>query len=430
FAVGDVVADKEIPLSSMFIIFTGHLAIRVDSGAGPRRVLEWFGGDVSGTLPYSRMGRPPGNSVAEEPIEALEVPSKYFSELTVACPTVTAGCVHAMLDRARAFKASDLQDEKMVSLGRLSAGLAHELNNPASAASRSAHVLERAFLDADEASMALGASNLNASQRSAIQDARNSCLATPASVSRTPLERADREEEIVQWLTDHGADCATADSLAETVVSKNALDELAAALDGPVLDAALRWIAAGCTVRSLVFEIERATSRIDQLVGVMKRWSYMDNLSSAEVVDVLGGLSDTVELLSNKAGEKGVTVTLDFSPRLPRVRAYGGELNQIWINVLQNAIDAAPQGGHVTISGSLELERVVVRIIDDGPGIPPEIMGRIFDPFFTTKPVGKGTGMGLEITQRLVRRNSGEVTVESSPGHTEFRLSFPVVPGG
>ncbi len=429
FGAGEMIAAKDTPISSMFVLFKGHVTIRVDRGAGPRTVLEWWGGDVHGTLPYSRMGRPPGNSIAEEPTEVLDIPREHFPEMIRACPAITAVLVHVMLDRARVFTSSDLHDEKMLSLGRLAAGLAHELNNPASAASRSAHVLAGAFRDADTASFALGAANLSAAQRDAIQCVRDVCLSAPVGVVRTPLERADREDEIATWLADHGANTAAAVLLAETAVSRDALDTLAATLAGEPLDAALRWIAAGCNMRSLVLEIEGATSRIDQLVGVIKRWTYMDHQGGAEVVHVSDGLRDTVAMLSAKARDKSVSMTFDLDAELPPVRAHGSELNQVWVNLLDNAIYAAPESGSVTISARHELERVVVAIVDDGGGIAPEIMGRIFDPFFTTKPVGQGTGMGLEITQRLVRRNSGEIFVESRPGRTEFRLTFPVAEG-
>jgi signal transduction histidine kinase len=242
----------------------------------------------------------------------------------------------------------------------------------------------------------------------------------------SPLERADREEAFAEWLADRDADDALAASLAETGVSLGLLDELAASLSGDKLRAALRWVAAGCTVRGLARDIERAASRVHALVSAVKGFTYMDHAAGPEPVDLAKGIGDTRAVMAAKARGKSVSITVDIPADLPRARALGGELNQVWANLVDNAIDAVSDGGHVGVTARAEGGKVVVRVVDDGPGIPPDVKSRIFDPFFTTKAVGKGTGLGLDIVRRLVDRNDGLIDVSSEPGRTEFRVALPL----
>jgi signal transduction histidine kinase len=412
-------------LAGLTILFSGRFAIYVDHGAGRHKVMEWTGGDVTGLLPYSRMTKPVGDVFVDEPGEAFHVHRGYFQEMIRECPTVTTLLVHIMVDRARSFRSSELQDEKMLSLGRLSAGLAHELNNPASAAARSAKLLVEGLGEAEEAARALGAARLSDAQLAVIDRARHACAnATPSALD--PIERADREEAIADWLVKHGGDAGAAGALTDTSVTIDGLDGMAATLDAGTLNVALRWVAAGCTTRVLASEIERAAVRIHKLVGAMKRSSYMDRAQVAEPVDLVESLNDSVTLLLHKARKKSVGVDLDIEAGLPPARAIGGDLNQVWTNLIDNAIDAVSDGGHVRISANRQLDFIIVRIVDDGHGVPADMRERIFDPFVTTKPVGQGTGLGLDIARQLIRRNSGDIEFESQPGRTEFRVTLPV----
>jgi signal transduction histidine kinase len=421
---GTIVARKGEPIERLWIILSGHLAIRVDRGAGPRRVMEWRVGDVSGMLPFSRMTGAPGSSYVEETSEVLGIHQRHFPEMIHRCPVFTAHTVHHMIDRARSFNTSDLQDEKMISLGKLAAGLAHELNNPASATVRSAKLLLAGLAETDAASRALGAAGLTQEQLETIERTRAACVAQPAGAVLSPIRQADREDAITDWLERHGSDPAHASPLAETAVTIETLDRLASAMSGDTLDAALRWIAAGCATHSLARDIERAATRIHELVAAVKKFTYMDNLAAPESVDVEAGLRDTMRVVAAKAKSKGAAVTLDVAPELPRAHATGGELNQVWLNLIDNALDAIAESGHIEISARAELDRVVVRVVDDGPGIPPDVLPKIFDPFFTTKPPGQGTGLGLDIARRLLRRYHGDISIESRPGRTEFRVSL------
>jgi signal transduction histidine kinase len=320
-----------------------------------------------------------------------------------------------------------LHDEKMVSLGKLSAGLAHELNNPAAAIERSAALLKERLADAERATRSLAASRLTDAQLAAIEVLRASCLATREPGVRSPIEQAEREEAIAEWLIRHGLDPATADALAETPVTLAALDGIAGAIDGAALDNVLRWAAAECSVRSLASEIQEAATSISGLVLAIKGFTHMDQAMVAEPVNLIHGLDNTVRVLRSKARQKSATVVVESEPDLPPIRGFVGELNQIWANLIDNALDAIPDAGRVEVLATRENRQVVVRIVDNGSGIPEGIRDRIFDPFFTTKPMGQGTGLGLDIVRRLVRHNDGEITVESRPGRTEFRVALPAI---
>ena len=424
---GEVLSATGVPVTGMFIVLTGHVAIFVDRGAGRHKVFEWRAGDVTGVLPYSRLVGPPGDSVAQEPTEILDVPREDLAAMSRDCQEITSILVHKMLDRSRVFTSSGLQDEKMISLGKLSAGLAHELNNPASAIERSASLLGDRLDDAERATLALGALTLTARQLAAIGAVRAACLSAHPSGVLSPIQQAEREDALADWLADHDVDAGIAGPLGETAVTLEALDQIAAAVSGPPLAAVLRWAAAGCSVRGLASEIEEAAMRISGLVTAIKGFTHMDQATVAEPVDLTSSLANTVVVLNAKARSKSAAVSVDVDAGLPPVRGFVGELNQIWANLLDNALDAIPAGGRVEVSARRAHQRVVVRIVDNGPGIPAEIRDRLFEPFFTTKPVGKGTGLGLDIVRRLLTHNDADIEIDSEPGRTEFRVSLPIV---
>ncbi len=423
---GEVLSTKGRPVEALHILLSGRTALFVDRGAGPSKFVEWHEGDVGGMLPYSRMVTPPGDVIALEPVEILSIPCAHFRAMTRECFEVTSILVHTMIDRARLFTSGELQNEKMISLGKLSAGLAHELNNPASAIERCAAMLEDRLEDSEEAMRDLAAATLNDVQIAAVDAARVSCMAKQGHGVRSPLEQCDREEKIAAWLAKHGLDTASAPMLADTEVTFEALDLLAAAVERPALNAVIRGAAAGCAVRNLTSKIQDAAMRISGLVTAVKGFTHMDQANVAEPVDLGPSLGNTVAVLRSKAHEKSVAVTLELEAGLPKVRGFAGELNQIWGNLIENALDSVVNGGRVQVFANRENQSVVVRILDDGAGIPDAIRDRIFDPFFTTKPMGQGTGLGLDIARRLVRHNDGAIEFESQPGRTEFRVTLPI----
>ncbi len=423
---GDVLSVKGVQVDSLYIILCGRLALFVDRGAGLNKVIEWRGGDVSGILPYSRLTAPPGNSSALEPVELLAIPREYLMAMTQECFELTSILVHSMIDRARLFTSSDLQNEKMISLGKLSAGLAHELNNPASAIERCGAILKQRIEDAEEATHGLAAARLSETQMAAVEAVRNACLAKGSGVERSPLEQSDREEALFDWLARRGLDTANAGMLADTEVTFEVLEQLAATVERPALNAVLRWAAAGCAVRNLTAKIQDSASHISSLVKAVKGFTQMDQANVAGSVDLVRSLGDTVAVLNSKAREKSVVVTLNLEADLPKVRGFAGELNQVWGNLLDNALDAVAVGGQVEVAASRDNQKVMVRVVDDGAGVADEIRDRIFDPFFTTKPQGQGIGLGLDIVRRLVRHNDGAIEFESRRGRTEFRVTLPI----
>jgi signal transduction histidine kinase len=420
----EILTTKGVPVPGLFVFLSGHAAIFVDRGAGRHKAMEWRGGDVGGILPYSRLISGPGDSFALEPTEVFVVPREDFDDVIRECPEVTSILVHKMLDRARIFTSSDLRDEKMASLGRLAAGLAHELNNPVAAIERSAVRLEDHLDAAEQASRALAAARLTDEQLAAIDVLVSSCMTATMRGILSPIQQAEREDAIADWLTGHGLDEAIAESLGETAVTIEALDQITNSVSGASLGAVLRFAAAGCTVRGIASEIQEAATRISGLVVAIKGFTHMDQAMVAEPVDLATGLGQTVTILNAKARAKSAAVTVTAAPGLPAVLGFAGELNQIWANLIDNALDAIPDGGRVDVSANRERQSVVVRVIDNGPGISPEVRERMFEPFFTTKPVGKGTGLGLDIVRRLLMHNDAAIEVNSKPGRTEFAVTL------
>ena len=425
-AVGDVLTKKGEMAGALYIIFSGYVVIRVDRGAGSHKIFERRGGEVSGVLPYSRGTKPPNDAIAEEALELLAIPQESHGEMIRECPVVTTTLVHEMVDRVRQFNASDLHDEKLVSLGKLAAGLAHELNNPASAAVRSAKLLADSFSEAEAATMAIAGARLTNAQLESIETVRRQRVAPGEGPFLSALARADAEDALGDRLMDMGATTNWAVPLAEAGLKPVSLDTLASTVHGNALDASLRWITACYSMRTLAWEIETAAARIYDLVNTMKGFTYMDRAPTLEPLDIRRGINESVTLLAGKTKSKSARLTVDLPKDLPRAHGVGPELNQVWMNLIDNALDAIPPGGKVSISAAVELEKVAVRITDDGAGIPPDIMGRIFDPFFTTKGVGEGTGLGLDIVRRILRRHEADIDVESVPGRTQFRVMLPL----
>jgi len=423
---GAVLTSMNGPVEGLHVVLAGHLTIHVDRGAGRRKIMEWLGGDVTGLMPYSRLVAPPGDVLAEEPTELVTVYRKDLPEMIRDCPELTAILVHVMVDRARHFTSASLHDEKLVSLGRLAAGLAHELNNPAAALSRSANALWESLMLADAAARNLGALALNKEQIAAMERVRAASFDGAGAPLLSPLEQERREASIARWLARHQVNTAVAEPLSDTSLTIEMLEQLAECMEGKPLNIAIEWIAAGCTTRRLAGEIHEGSSRITDLVGAIKGFTEMDRATVPEPVNLERGLTSTLVVLRAKAKGKSAHVSLNLGSNLPPVKGFGGELNQVWANLIDNAIDAVSEGGRVEVSANRQGGDVVVRVIDDGPGISADIRDRIFDPFFTTKPVGQGTGLGLDIVRRLVQRHNGKIELDSKPGRTEFSVTLPV----
>jgi len=424
YETGLVIGPKGERIETMWIILSGKVSIRVDRGVGPKLVSVWREGEVTGMLPYSRMKGPPGDNYVDEKAELLGIDEKLFPQMINICPTFTAYTVHSMLDRVRNFNTSDLQDEKMISLGKLSAGLAHELNNPASATVRGAKQILNDLKSMDMACRELGAANLTTEQLTRLENICAASFFESQNSSLSPLERSDLQDQLTDWLVCRQLDQKFAASLADMSIKLEDLDNLTKTLPPEALEVTLNWLIASFTTHTLAAEIENTATQVYKVVDAVKKFTYMGTVAEREFVDVEPGIRDTLSVLVAKTKSKNANMTLKFATNLPRVYANGGDLNQVWFSLLDNAVDAIPPSGKIHIEAFSELNRVFVQISDNGPGIDPAIITRIFDPFFTTKEPGKGTGLGLDISRRLLRRYHGDITVHSQPGNTEFQVSL------
>ena len=430
FAVGETIGSTTEPVHEMFVVLSGRISIYFNRGGSRHKYGEWRAGDVTGLLPYSRLVFAPGDSFVDEPGYALVIRRENLPEMIRDCQELTTILVHVMLDRARVFTSSMLHDEKLKSLGKLAAGLAHELNNPAAAIRRSAKLLPQGVEAMESAARELGSARLTPEELAAVTGMRDGCLRTIAEFVRSPLEEAEREEALTDWLESHGVEENPAEALAQSPISVEALERLAAGVRRDVLALALRWVAADCSVRSLAGEIEHAGVRISDLVTAVRGFTQVDAAQVPEAVNVAEGLAQTLAVLRGKARGKAIRAFVTVEDDLPPVRGVPAELNQVWANLIDNALDAAPPSGSVEVTAGRRGSSVVVRVIDDGAGIPADVRDHIFDPFFTTKDVGKGTGLGLDIVRRLVARHNGDIEVDSRPGRTEFAVTLPIHEGG
>lgn len=361
----------------------------------------------------------------------FEIGVKPFWELLGSCACVTTTILRTMAQRMQAVQSLSQHREKMVALGTLAAGLAHELNNPASAAQRSTRQLRETAQTLEAATFTLS-QQLTADQQTVIKTVRQDLLQrTAAPIPLDPLTQSDREDEVATWLHGHGiADCW---QLAPTLVSAGLdlpwLEAVADQIPAIALNAVLVWLEATLTSLGLLNGLEHATDRICDLVKAVKDYSYMDQAPLQEI-NVHDGLESTLTMLGHKL-KQGIAVNRQYDPHLPRITAYGSELNQVWTNLLDNAIDAVAIAGEsvpiISIHTRRENETVLVEISDNGPGIPPEIRSHIFEPFFTTKGVGQGTGLGLHIAYRIVvEQHQGDLRMFSEPGRTCFQIRLPI----
>ena len=424
YEAGTIVGPKGQPVRKLWIILSGKVAIRVDRGVGPKLVAVWGQGEVTGMLPYSRMKGPPGDNYIEEKAEVLAIDVEIFPRMINQCPSFTAYTVHSMLDRVRNFNTSDLQDEKMTSLGKLSAGLAHELNNPASATVRGAKQILSDLTKMDFASRKFGAANLSEEQLTRLENIRTASLYESEKSPLSPIQKSDLQDQITDWLDCQQLNLAFAPPLVDMSINLDDLDNLLETLPAEALDVTLEWLITSFTTHSLAAEIENTATQVYKVVDAVKKFTYMGAVAEREFVDVEPGIRDALSVLMAKTKSKSAVIALEFGTNIPRVYANGGDLNQVWFSLLDNAIDAISSSGKIRIKAFKELKRVIICIIDDGPGIASDMLSRIFDPFFTTKAPGKGTGLGLDITRRLLRRYHGDITVQSQPGQTEFRVSL------
>ena len=421
---GDTYIRQGDPAENMFVILEGEFQARGEIN-GETFVFPVKAGEVTGILPFSRMKRTPITGRAATNGRLLRFPSALFPQLVQKMPELATRLVGMMTDRVRETTRFEQQRDRLASLGKLSAGLAHELNNPASAAKRAASQLRQILKKIKDASHELGRRDLTPAQKAEIENLEAS-FTQRDEPPPDALTASDMEEQIDSMLRSHGQKdlWQLAADLARRGVKPAALEALFAHLDADTARAALIRLAASVEVANLLNEIESSTSRISDLVLAIKEYTFMDQ-APLQNVDVIKTLENTLTILNHKL-KHGVVVKRDYQKVPLLVNSFGSELSQVWTNLIDNAVDAMNGNGELRVRTYRDDSCVVVEIGDNGPGIPPDVEAHMFEPFFTTKAVGQGTGLGLDTVQRIVKKHRGSIQVNSQPGDTRFQVWLPL----
>jgi len=426
---GEVIARQGDPPDGFYVVIEGGTEWTRTVGGEEVFVVSLGEGAIFAELimvldaPYPTTGR------ATVETKLLKLDRASFWEMLKVCPEVLRGILATSVERAELHESVTQQHAKLISLGTMAAGLAHELNNPAAAINRAAAEARQTFRRASERAAMLGTLPLDGAQRSLVAELPGK-VAGRTSPALDSLERSDLEDEVALWLEERGVEEAwdTSPILVGAGLDTAWLDGLAQQLPGEALGGVLGWLGAQLAGEELLGEIEESSGRLSELVKAIKTYTHMDKTASKEV-DVAAGLDSTLVMLGHKLKKGDVEVVREYEEGLPFVCGHAGELNQVWTNLLDNAIDAVGGHGKIGVRARQENGRVLVEISDDGPGIPEAVRERMFEPFFTTKDAGKGTGLGLDISRRVVvDDHGGDIRVESRPGETRFQVRLPVVP--
>jgi len=432
---GDILFNEGSPAEHMVLILKGEIHVRRQH-SGPMALFIGRTGQMTGILPFSRMKNYGGQGFAVSPVWALLIHQSLFPEMLQAVPSMAQRVVSTLLDRVREVTRIEQQAEKLTALGQLAGNLAHELNNPASAAQRAAASLLTALRANRSNRLKLILLHLTEEQVRKIEAWEEKMLCRTGASPDTGLGPAPesandalgfiaREEAARAWLAALGCPDAweVAAQLAEQRVTTADLEELRAFLDQEAICVMLQYFSRYVRSARAAETIVNSTAHIFNLIGAVKDYSNMDRAPILEI-DVPAGLDATLQMFRSQM--TNVEIERDYQPDLPRISAYGGELNQVWTALIDNALDAIGGKGRLRVACRLEAEMLLVEVWDTGPGIPPELQERIFEPFFTTKAPGKGLGLGLDNAMRIVRKHRGHLSVKSEPGSTCFRVRLPL----
>ncbi|MEO9887834.1 MAG: ATP-binding protein [Balneola sp.] len=414
-------------IDRMFIILDGRIRIQLPRGNSFSSLGDFVTGDISGRLPFSRMQSTLAHLVVMEDTTILETHEDLFVEITKRYELIEA-FVHSLSDRIRNFTSQQQQNEKLMALGKLSAGLAHELNNPASAMVRSATELRKRITQTPEKFKAVMNIRLTNEQVDAVNELVFRKAENGSTNNQSLMERTSLEDELTDWMDNHGVDQGFeySETFAEFCFSIEDLEFVASHVSQEFLPAVLGWVEDVLTTEKMVEEIEDSATRISDLVSSVKTYSHMDKGTDKEVIELQKVLKSTVTMLNHKAKQKRVDIELKIPADLPEFSGYVSELNQVWTNLLDNAIDAVEENGKIEVSAKTKNKNLYLIFKDNGKGIPEDVVSKIFDPFFTTKDVGEGTGLGLDVVHKIIEKHGATIEVESKPGETIFELCFPL----
>ncbi|HTB97338.1 MAG TPA: ATP-binding protein [Terracidiphilus sp.] len=422
---GQVLFEEGQPADKMILILKGEIHVRRQRG-GPMELFIGRSGQMTGLLPFSRMKVSGGQGFAVSPVWALLIPKDRFPEMLQAIPSMAQRVVSTLLDRVREVTRIEQQAEKLGALGKLAGNLAHELNNPASAAQRAASSLVNELRGNRQNRFKLVNLCLSEEQIRGIEEWEQKVLSrNPALEDRDAGDLIAREEQLRTWLTELPCDGAwdVAAQLNEQGATLEDLIEFRKLLEPREACVALQYFARYLRSTRSVETLLNSTDRIFDLISAVKAYSYMDRAPILEV-DVPAGLDATLQMFHSRM--TNVAVERDYQADLPHISAYGSELNQVWTALIENALEALGNAGTLRLGCRLEGEMLLVEIWDTGPGIPPDLQDRIFEPFFTTKAPGQGLGLGLDNAMRIVRKHRGHISVRSEPGSTCFRVRLPL----
>jgi signal transduction histidine kinase len=423
---GSVLFEEGAPAERMMLILKGEIHVRRHGQNAPMALFIGRAGQMTGLLPFSRMKTYGGQGYSISPVWAILIHKSLFPEMLEAIPSMAQRVVTTLLDRVREVTRIEQQAEKLASLNKLAGNLAHELNNPASAAQRSASSLVTELRANRANRFKLVNLCLSEEQIRGIEDWEQRVLSRREEAKPTDaINLIEREEELRTWLNDLPCEGAwdVAAQLNEQGVTVDELKVLGSFLHAKEIAVALQFFARYLRTSRSVETLINSTDRIFDLISAVKAYSYMDRAPILEV-DVPAGLDATLQMLQSRM--TNVKVERDYDANLPHISAYGSELNQVWTALIENALDALGNCGTLRLACRLEGEMLLVEIWDTGPGIPSELQDRIFEPFFTTKPPGQGLGLGLDNAMRIVRKHRGHISVKSEPGSTCFRIRLPM----
>ncbi len=419
FREGDAAAE-------MVAIVEGELRAQRETGPPDGRVVVRRAGAITGMLPSSRLTHSPMTVRASVRTRVACFSTGLFPEMLERIPVLRELLASIMVDRSREYTRHDEQRAKLISLGKLSAGLAHELNNPAAAIQRTAGQLERRLRDLSALARALlepAATSAGLERLAGLAEAGG---AAPAD----PVARADAVDAMAGWLDAQGVPDAwlAAETLVAAGVTQGELERVTREVPGAAIAPALRWLETDLDAQHLLATISEAARRVSELIQAIKSYSNMDRAPDQGAIDIHDGLRSTLAMLAPRLRQQEVAIKAEFDSSIPPIAGNPGELNQVWTNLLENALDAAPTGGEIVVRTRGDERYAVVQVIDNGAGIPAELQHRIFEPFFTTKDVGQGTGLGLDIVRRIVHAHRAEINVESTPGRTCVEVRLPASP--
>ena len=428
---GEIAFKKGDSIDQMIALLEGAVAIRIEMNGNYRELGRIEEGEITGSLPYSRAQTATGHATAVIDTTFFSLSKEHFRALVCDCHELAAALVHLMTDRVRDFSKFQHQNEKLMALGKLSAGLAHELNNPAAAIVRSAESLQTHLGSVPEKFKKVISMEVNDQQIDFVNDLVFGKLKTGIDKSESLMAKTEREDDLTDWLEDNGyGDCYM---LSETLADYGFCTEDLIAVKEKIgqneFPSVVTWIDNVLTTEKMVGEIKDASDRISKLVNSVKSYSHMDRSSDYDPTDVHEGLRTTLTILNHKINKNKIKIVEDLDKNLPKLDANPGQLNQVWTNIIDNALDAMEDmGGTLTISTQTGVNEIKVKVSDTGKGIPEDIQDKIFDPFFTTKDIGKGTGtgLGLETVKQIIENHKGNLKLESQPGSTTFEFCLSI----